>query len=213
MLKAAFGRWEGHGTLEPRPGDPAQERLDQWLRNIRLGLAVDPPPAWLRAVLGAMGLDWDAPGPSEPPAVASGAGAGQSSQAAEPRRSRTQADDHLLAAVNLVLQEWGKPSVEIEEVQRALDQSPPSHTDQHGMAHDIAQYLAFGEVTRVRGGGSGIEAEFTNLMTISGDRLDQLVARQTVLAYEPGQRFTVTVDNKGVLPGRRRQVLPYKSRG
>ena len=37
MLLAAFGRWEQYGTLDPRPGDPADERLDQWLEDMRLG--------------------------------------------------------------------------------------------------------------------------------------------------------------------------------
>ncbi len=63
-LLAAFGRWRDNGTLYPRPGDPADVPLDQWLEKIRLGLA--SPPFWQLAVLGALGLDWDARRPPRP---------------------------------------------------------------------------------------------------------------------------------------------------
>ncbi len=57
MLRAAIDRWRAFGTLDPRPGGPAGERLDRWLEDIRLG-RFNPPPPWLRAVLGALGLNW-----------------------------------------------------------------------------------------------------------------------------------------------------------
>ena len=60
MLLAAFERWERYGTLDAQPGDPASARLDPWLEDMRRGRAVTPPPSWLQAVLGALGLEWDA---------------------------------------------------------------------------------------------------------------------------------------------------------
>ncbi len=86
-------------------------------------------------------------------------------------------------------------------MRRALAESPTIRTDLRGRAHDIVEYLAFGAVTRVRGGGSGIEAEFTYLMTNSAYQLDQLVAQRAELAYEPGGTFSVTVDVKAYFRG------------
>jgi hypothetical protein len=76
-------------------------------------------------------------------------------------QSRIQANDHLLANVNLLLRQWrdeqrtDQPSVGIEDVRRALADSPPIRADLRGAAHDVAEYLAFGAVTRGRDGGSG----------------------------------------------------------
>ena len=101
-------------------------------------------------------------------------------------------------------------SVGIDDVRRALDESPPFRTDHHGVARDIAEYLTSGAVTRVRGGGDGFEAEYTYLMTISDQNdLNQLARERAVmaneravLAYGPGRMFSVTLETKNFFQGR-----------
>jgi hypothetical protein len=81
-------------------------------------------------------------------------------------RSRIQANDHLRRTVNLLLGEWrdeGKTdlaSVGIADIQRALGEIPAGGpTDHRGLANDIAEHLAWGAVTRIRGGAFGRELE------------------------------------------------------
>ncbi len=60
MLRAAVSRWRAFGTLDLPPGYPAGGELDLWLEEIRQRRVSPPPPSWLRAVLGALGLSWPA---------------------------------------------------------------------------------------------------------------------------------------------------------
>ena len=64
----------------------------------------------------------------------------------------------------------------------------------------------------MKGGGSGIEAEFPYLLTFSGEHdLDRLLAEQAVLAYGPGRMFSVTVDENAVFLGGDRRY--YRTEG
>jgi len=60
MLRAAVSRWRAFGTLDLPPGYPAGGEMDLWLEEIRQRRVSPPPPSWLRAVLGALGLSWPA---------------------------------------------------------------------------------------------------------------------------------------------------------
>ncbi len=133
-------------------------------------------------------------------------------------RVLAQANDHLLADVNVLLRRWrdhgrtDRTSVGIGDLRRALVKSPPIRTDLLGRAHDIAEYLAFGAITRVRGGGSGVEAEFPYLLTFTGEHdLDGILAEQAVLAYGPDRMFSVTVDENAVFRGGNRRY--YRTEG
>ena len=116
------------------------------------------------------------------------------------RRPRIQANDHLLADVNLLLWRWrdqGKtnhPSVGIEDLQRALDESPPTSTDLRGMAHNIAEYLAHGAVTRLRGGAVGVEIEQHNVFLFWPERPGEPLHARDWLVRSPDGLVRVVAD-------------------
>ena len=122
---------------------------------------------------------------------------------------RQHLDQHsdLIAAVRRNLRSLGWPGDladdEIIRVYEQLKDDPATGRGTAAQANSVAQYIANGaSPVRMRGGGSGVEAEYTYLMTISDQRdLNQLRNERAVLAYGPGRMFSVTVEQKEFFRG------------
>ena len=105
----------------------------------------------------------------------------------------------LIARVRRNLRDLGWPGdpadAEIEDLYVRLTNDPAAGRGTAALANSIALSIANrGSLDPMKGGGSGIEAEFPYLTTISGHELDELLAESAVLAYGPGRMFSITVD-------------------
>ncbi len=160
----------------------------------------------------------DRPGdPIELIPVAVGGGLGRYLLAEPPADDETGAPDRLppafappplselVAAVRRNLRDLGWPGDladdEIISVYEQLKEEPATGRGTAAQANSIALYIANGRSpVRMRGGGSGLEAEYTYLMTISDQPdLDQVVGK--VLAYGPGGVLSVVVETKEFFRG------------
>ena len=162
------------GGNDPQPVLAGRERFEAMARVLAARLAAAQPAAL--------------PGPAEVAPAPSGEASGG---------TLDQRSD-LIARVRANLDGLGWPGDladdEIIGVYERLKDDPAAGRGTAALANSIALSVAGGSLGPMRGGGSGIEAEFTHLMTISGHDLDELLADRAVLAYGPGRMFAVTVD-------------------